>query len=121
MKRTIAYRTLLDAGVPCTAGSDFSPGPFAPLMGIQGMVTRTGWDNTTWGANQRISVDEAPEVNTLNGAYASHEESVKGSISVGKLADFVVLADDPHIVDQSKIKDIHVVRTVVGSTTVYQA
>jgi hypothetical protein len=121
MKRAMAYRTLLDAGVPCTAGSDFSPGPFAPLMGIQGMVTRTGWDNTTWGANQRITVDEALKVNTLNGAYASHEEAIKGSITVGKLADFVVLADDPHTVDPSKIKDIQVVRTVVGGTTVYQA
>jgi predicted amidohydrolase YtcJ len=121
MKHAMAYRTLLDAGVPCTAGSDFSPGPFAPLMGIQGMVTRTGWDNTTWGANQRITVDEALKVNTLNGAYASHEEKIKGSISVGKLGDFVVLADDPHTVDPSKIKDIQVVRTVVGGTTVYQA
>jgi len=121
MTHAMAYRTLLDAGVPCTAGSDFSPGPFAPLMGIQGMVTRTGWDNTTWGANQRITVDEALKVNTLNGAYASHEEDVKGSIAVGKLADFVVLADDPHTVDPSKIKDIQIVQTVVGGTTVYQA
>ena len=121
MKRAMAYRTLLDAGIPCTGGSDFSPGPFAVLMGIQGMVTRTGWDNTTWGANQRISVDEALEVTTLNGAYASHEESIKGSITVGKLADFVVLADDPHTVDPSKIKDIQIVRTVVGGRTVYQA
>jgi len=121
MTHAMAYRTLLDAGVPCTAGSDFSPGPFAPLMGMQGMVTRTGWDNTTWGANQRITVDEALKVNTLNGAYASHEENVKGSIAVGKLADFVVLADDPHTVDPSKIKDIQIVQTVVGGTTVYQA
>jgi predicted amidohydrolase YtcJ len=121
MKRAMAYRTLLDAGVRCTAGSDFSPGPFAPLMGIQGMVTRTGWDDTTWGANQRITVDEALEVNTLNGAYASREEAAKGSIAVGKLADFVVLADDPHTVDPSKIKDIQIVRTVVGGATVYQA
>ena len=121
MTHAMAYRTLLDAGVPCTAGSDFSPGPFAPLMGIQGMVTRTGWDNTTWGANQRITVDDALKVNTLNGAYASHEEDVKGSIAVGKLADFVVLADDPHTVDPSKIKDIQIVQTVVGGTTVYQA
>jgi hypothetical protein len=90
-------------------------------MGIQGMVTRTGWDHTTWGANQRITVDEALTVNTLNGAYASHEEAIKGSVSVGKLADFVVLSDDPHAVDPSKIKDIRVVRTVVGGTTVYQA
>jgi len=121
MTHAMAYRTLLDAGVPCTAGSDFSPGPFAPLMGIQGMVTRTGWDNTTWGANQRISVDEALKVNTLNGAYASHEEDSKGSIAVGKLADFVVLADDPHTVDPAKIKDIQIVQTVVGGATAYQA
>ena len=120
MTHAMAYRTLVDAGVRCTAGSDFSPGPFAPLMGIQGMVTRTGWDNTTWGANQRITVDEALIVNTLNGAYASHEEGIKGSITVGKLADFVVLADDPHTSDPSKIKDMQVVRTVVGGTTVYQ-
>jgi predicted amidohydrolase YtcJ len=121
MKRCMAYRTLLDAGVPAAAGSDFSPGPFAPLMGIQGMVTRTGWDGTTWGANQRISVDEALKVNTINGAYASHEESLKGSITAGKLGDFVVLADDPHTVAKDRIKDIQIVRTVVGGATVYQA
>ena len=121
MKRSMAYRTLLDAGVNAAAGSDFSPGPFAALMGIQGMVTRTGWDGTTWGANQRISVDEAIKVNTINGAYASHEESLKGSITAGKLADFVVLADDPHTVAKAKIKDIQIVRTVVGGSTVYQA
>ena len=121
MTRAMAYRTLLDAGVRCTAGSDFHPGPFAPLMGIQGMVTRTGWDNTTWGANQRITVDEALAVSTLNGASASHEEALKGSITVGKLADFVVLAADPHDVEPSKIKDIQVVQTAVGGTTVYQA
>ena len=121
MRRCMAYRTMLDAGVPVAAGSDFSPGPFAPLMGIQGMVTRTGWDGTTWGANQRITVDEAIRVNTINGAYASREESLKGSITAGKLADFVLLADDPHAVRPDKIKDIQVVRTVVGGTTVHQA
>jgi predicted amidohydrolase YtcJ len=121
MQRCMAYRTLLDAGVPATAGSDFSPGPFAPLMGMQGMVTRKGWDGKTWGANQRISVDEALRVNTINGAYASGEEASKGSIAPGRLADFVVLAADPHTVDPETIKDIQVVRTVVGGSTVYQA
>lgn len=121
MKRCMAYRTFLDAGVPATAGSDFGPGPFAPLMGIQGMVTRTGWDGKTWGANQRISVDDALRVNTMNGAYASREESIKGSITPGRLADFVVLADDPHAADPEKIKDIAIVRTVVGGSTAYQA
>ena len=117
----MAFRTLLDAGVHAAAGSDFSPGPFAPLMGMQGMVTRTGWDGTSWGVNQRISVAEALKVNTLNGAYASHEESLKGSITVGKLADFVMLADDPHTVKPEKIKDIQIVKTVVGGATAYQA
>jgi predicted amidohydrolase YtcJ len=120
MKRSMAFRTMLDAGVPVAAGSDFSPGPFAPLMGIQGMVTRTGWDGTTWGANQRVSVDEAIRINTLNGAHASYEEGIKGSISEGKLADFVMLADDPHTVSPAKIKDIQIVRTVVGGRTVYE-
>jgi predicted amidohydrolase YtcJ len=121
MKRCMAFRSFLDAGVPACAGSDFSPGPFAPLMGIQGMVTRTGWNGETWGANQRVTVDEAIRINTLNGAYASREEAIKGSITPGKLADFVVLADDPHTVDPAKIKDIQIVRTVVGGSTVYQA
>ena len=121
MKRCMAFRTLLDAGVPAAAGSDFSPGPFAPLMGIQGMVTRTGWDGTTWGANQRITVDEAIKVNTINGAYASREETLKGSITEGKLADFVILADDPHTVPVDRIKDIQIVRTVVGGKTQFQA
>jgi len=121
MKRAMAYRTMLDAGVQVAAGSDFFPGPFAALMGIQGMVTRTGWDGTTWGANQRISVDDAIRVNTVHGAYAAHEESIKGSIAVGKLADFVMLADDPHTVKPDVIKDIAIVRTVVGGATVHQA
>jgi predicted amidohydrolase YtcJ len=120
MKRAMAYRSFLDAGIPAAAGSDFSPGPFAPLMGMQGMVTRTGWNKETWGANQRISVAEALQVNTIHGAYNSHEEAIKGSISPGKLADFVVLADDPHTVDQEKIKDIEIVRTVVGGATAHQ-
>jgi predicted amidohydrolase YtcJ len=120
MKRCLAFRTLLDAGVHATAGSDFSPGPFAPLMGIQGMVTRTGWDGTTWGANQRVTVDEAIRINTLNGAYCSGEEAIKGSISAGKLADFVLLAEDPHVVKPDAIKDIPIVRTVVGGITRYK-
>lgn len=121
MKRCMAYRTLLDAGIPAAAGSDFPPGPFDPRMAIQGMVTRTGWNGETWGANQRISVAEALQVNTLNGAYDTHEKAIKGSIAPGKLADFVILADDPHTVGQDKIKDIEIVRTVVGGSTVYEA
>jgi predicted amidohydrolase YtcJ len=121
MRHAMAFRSFLDAGIPVAAGSDFYPGPFAPLMGMQGMVTRTGWNGEKWGLNQRITVDEALQVLTLNGAHASHEEAIKGSIAPGKLADFVVLSADPHTVSPDTIKDIKVLRTVTGGTTVYQA
>jgi predicted amidohydrolase YtcJ len=121
MKRSMAYRSFADAGITAAAGSDFGPGPFAPLMGIQGMVTRTGWNGETWGANQRISVDEALRVYTINGAHATFEEHDKGSITEGKLADFVMLADDPHTVSPEKIKDIKIERTYTGGKLVHQA
>src|SRR5215468_1489129 len=121
MQRCMAFRSFADSGITAAAGSDFSPGPFSPLMGIQGMVTRTGWNGETWGGKQRITVDEALRVNTINGAYATHEEGIKGSITAGKLADFIVLADDPHTVDPNRIKDIAIVQTVTRGNTVYKA
>jgi predicted amidohydrolase YtcJ len=121
MEHMIAFRTMLDAGIVASAGSDFGPGPFSPLMAIQAMVTRTGWNGETWGASQKITLDEAIKVNSLNGAYNSCEEKDKGSISTGKLADFVMLAEDLHAIEPSKIKDVKIVRTVVGGRTVYQA
>jgi hypothetical protein len=121
MRHMMPYRSYLDADVRVAGGSDFPPGPFSPMLGIQGMVTRTGWNGETWGANQRISVADALKVYTWNGAYNSHEESVKGSIAPGKLADFVVLSDDPHSISQDRLKDITIVRTVVGGRTSYEA
>ena len=121
MQHMIAFRTMLDAGIKAAAGSDFGPGPFAPLMAIQAMVTRTGWNGETWGASQKITLDEAIRVNTYNGAYNSREENDKGSITTGKLADFVILAEDLHAIDPSKIKDVKIVQTVVGGRTMYQA
>lgn len=114
-----AHRSFLDHNVRVAGASDYVPGPFEPLMAIQSMVTRRDYRGRLWGENQRITVPEALRVCTLNGAYASFEERSKGSISVGKLADFVMLAEDPHQVDPLKIKDIRVVRTVVGGRTVH--
>ena|SRR5882757_1699991 len=121
LKRCMAYRSFIDTGIVAAAGSDFSPGPFAPLMGIQGMVTRTGWNGEKWGVNQRVSVAEALQINTLNGAYASREESSKGSITPGKWADYVMLGSDPLTVPAQTIKDIRILRTVTGGKTVYEA
>jgi len=60
-------------------------------------------------------------VNTINGAFASREEAIKGSITAGKLADFVVLSEDPHAIGADKIKDVQIVKTVVGGATAHQA
>ena len=114
-----AHRSFLDHGIPVAGASDYVPGPYEPLMAIQSMVTRKDYRGRAWGENQKIKVGEALRICTLHGAHASFEEKVKGSITEGKLADFVVLAEDPHKVDPEKIKDIKVVRTVVGGRTVH--
>jgi predicted amidohydrolase YtcJ len=114
-----AHRSFLDAGIRVPGASDYTPGPFEPLMAIQSLVTRKDYKGRVWGANQKISVDEALTITTINGAYASSEEALKGSITAGKLADFVVLEQDPHDVDPDQIMNIKVNRTVVGGKTVY--
>ncbi len=122
MNHAMAYKTFADVGIKASTGSDFgTPGPFAPLMAIQGMVTRKGFNGEVWGANQKVTVDQAIRAASWNGAYATKEEDIKGSIAPGKLADWVVLADDLHSIDPEKIKDVKVVQTVVGGKTVYQA
>ena len=121
LKWMFAQRSFLDYGINSTGATDYPPGPFEPLMGIQSCVTRTDSNGHVWGPNQSISVEEALRIYTINGAYASFEENIKGSIEVGKLADLVVLGADPTQVDPMTIKDIPVERTIVGGKTVYEA
>jgi predicted amidohydrolase YtcJ len=115
------HRSYLDSGIPAAGASDYVPGPYEPMMALQSMVTRKDWRGKVWGPNQRITVDEALRVMTMNGARASFEEKIKGSITAGKLADFVVLGQDPHEVDPDQIINIPIVRTVVGGKTMHQA
>lgn len=119
MRSMFAHGSFLEHGIPVAGASDYIPGPFEPLMALQSMVTRTDWQGREWGANQRITVEQALRVATLNGAHASFEEDIKGSITPGKLADFVMLAEDPHEVDPGRLKDVQVVRTVVGGRTMH--
>jgi len=121
MQWMFAHKSFLDYDIPVAPASDYTPGPYEPLMALQSMVTRKDFDGRVWGANQRISLDQAMRICTMNGAFASFEEDIKGSITAGKLADFVILADNPHDVDEDEIKNIEIVRTVVGGTTMYGA
>ena len=115
-----AQRSFLDYGVVGTGATDYPPGPFEPLLGIQSCVTRTDSRGNVWGPNQKVSVEEALRIYTMHSAYASFDENNKGSIEVGKLADLVVLGADPTQVDPFAIKDIPVERTIVGGKTVYE-
>ncbi len=121
MEWMFAHKSFLDYGIMVAPASDHSPGPYEPLMALQSMVTRKDFAGRVWGPSQRITLDQALKVCTMHGAYASHEEHVKGSITAGKLADFVFLAQSPYDVDPDRIKEIQVVRTVVGGRTVHEA
>ncbi|HUQ92286.1 MAG TPA: amidohydrolase [Bryobacteraceae bacterium] len=116
-----AVRSFLDAGVRVTQTSDYPPGPFEPMMALQSSVTRTDTKGTVWGPRQRIRVAEALRVGTLHGAYASFEERLKGSLEEGKLADLVVLGQDPMKVDPLHLIRIPIERTMTGGRWVFEA
>jgi len=116
-----AFRSFLDAGIPATLASDYPPGPFEPMMALQSAVTRTDMKGNVWGPKQRITVDEALHAFTRNGAWASFEERLKGTLEEGKLADLVVLGRDPLREDPSTLVTIPVERTMVGGRWVYES
>jgi hypothetical protein len=120
---THAYKSLLETGAVVAFGTDWPVAPLNPLLGIYAAVTRRTVDGKNpngWIPEQKISVEEAIKCYTLNAAYASFEEKVKGSIEVGKLADFVVLSDDILTIDPVKIKDVEVEMTVFDGEIVYK-
>ena len=92
-----AHRSFLDAGIPVPGASDYSPGPFEPLMAIQSMVTRKDYKGREWGPNQKVTVDEALTIAHDQRRVCIVEKSSRRARSPpGKLADFVFLEKDPH-------------------------
>ncbi|HEY1493576.1 MAG TPA: amidohydrolase family protein [Candidatus Solibacter sp.] len=115
------YRTAIEMGIHVAGHSDSTVSAADPLLRIQDMVTRKGENGVGYGVNQRVTVEEAIKVWTLDGAYATFEEKIKGSISPGKLADFVVLRKDPRSAAAGTIKDIVIDSTYIGGERVWQA
>lgn len=109
-----ANRSALEMGIPVAGNSDSPVSAADPLLRIQSMVTRKTAEGKVYGPEQKVSVEAAIRIWTMGGAYASFEENIKGSIEVGKLADFVVLSRDPTEVPPDTIKDIEVEKTYVG-------
>lgn len=112
---TYPFRTLLDAGIKVAGASDSPIESIDVLHAIQCCVTREGFE-----PQQGITTAEAIRMFTLDAAYAQFEESVKGSISVGKRADMVVLSENPTRVSPEKIRGIHIKRTISGGKVLYQ-
>ncbi|HEX5259365.1 MAG TPA: amidohydrolase [Sphingomicrobium sp.] len=120
--RSEPYREWLRNGIMFAGGSDGPISYYAePLLEIYGEVTRgTQWGGKL-GPDQGISREDAIRSVTINGAYTTFEEKVKGSIEPGKYADFVVLSNDILKVPAEKIRELKVLATVLGGRTVYGA
>ena len=120
------YRSLLDAGVVVNGGSDHmvkwdadaSINPYNPFLAMWTMVTRTTQRNTVIVPSEAITREEALRMYTINNAYASFEESIKGSIEPGKLADMAILSDDLLDCPVNQIKNIRSELTIVGGKIV---
>lgn len=114
-KYTYPMKSIIDAGIVLASGSDCPVEEPNVIMGLHALVTRNGFI-----PQQRISIEEALKSYTINAAYAAFEENVKGSIEVGKLADFVILDKNPLEVKDDEIRNIQVLETVIRGKTVYK-
>jgi predicted amidohydrolase YtcJ len=123
IRTTYAFRSLLDAGARLAFGSDWFVAPPTPLEGIYAAVTRRTLDDrhpNGWVPEQKISVEEAVRAYTSGAAYASFEESAKGVLAAGKLADFVVLDRNIFEIPAEDIRNARVMTTVVGGRKVFE-
>ena len=114
-------RSFLDTGLRPTDASDYTASPADPMLWLRSQLTRRDMNGNVWGANQRITLEEALRCGTIHGAYASFEENIKGSIEPGKLADLVVLDQDPFKTEAQALMDISVERTMGGGKWVYES
>jgi len=121
LQRMFAYRSFIDAGLRPPTASDYTASPPSPMLWLYSMTTRRDPSGHVWGAAQRITLPEAVRSATIDGAYASFEEHDKGSIEPGKLADLVVLQEDPLAEPAEHWLDIKVERTMLGGGWVYES
>ena len=113
-------RTVLEMGIPAAQHSDSPISAAMPLLRMQSLATRTSAEGIVIGENQRISAEQALQLWTQGGAYASLEENAKGTLEPGKAADLVILSQDPTQTDPFKLKDIKVFKTVIDGKTVFE-
>lgn len=121
--RTYAFRTFLDHGVRLALGTDWNVAPLDPMLTVYAAVTRATLDGKNpngWFPEQKLTVAEAVQAYTMGSAYAEFQDTEKGSISLGKLADMVILGEDIFNIDPAKIREVKVVKTIVGGKIVFE-
>jgi predicted amidohydrolase YtcJ len=111
-------RTALDRGIVVAGNSDYPVSAARPLLRIEDLVTRRSGDGKVYGPEQRIGVLEAIETWTWGSAYAAFQEEFKGMLAAGKVADWVVLGEDPAEVAEERIDQIPVLETVIDGHVV---
>lgn len=111
--------SLLESGVPVAFSSDFPISEPGPLVGIYAATTRRTERGRTILPGEGVEAIEALRMHTSSAARCAFEEDVKGSVTPGKLADLVMLSEDPTAVDPARIKDIDVEMTIVGGEVVW--
>jgi predicted amidohydrolase YtcJ len=121
LRHMFAMRDFLDAGIKAAPGSDYTASPAEPMLWLRSEVTRTDATGHTWGANQRISMEEAIRCSTVHGAYASFEEGIKGTLEPGQLADLVVWDHDLLKVEAAALLGVKPERTMIGGRWVFEA
>jgi len=114
-----AMRTFFDRGIVAPASSDAPVDPTNPMIGIQTMVTRRSQEGDEVWPEERITLEEAVRAYTYNGAYASFEEGIKGTMEPGKLGDLTVLETDLRTVAPESLGTVKVDLTVVEGTVVF--
>jgi len=115
-----AYRSALDLGIQPAGHSDWPVSAADPMIRIQSMVTRRSSQGVVYGSQQKVTPEEAIYIWTMGNARAIFEEQERGSIQAGKLADLVILSDDPTRVPADNIKDIKVEKTILGGKIAYE-
>ena len=122
IKTTYAFKSLLDANALLVFGSDWPVAPASPLQGIYAAITRRTTDGKNpegWVSEQKITIEDALLGYTKNAAFASFDENIKGTLEVGKLADFVVLSENMMKTAPVTIKELKILQTYVGGKKIF--
>jgi predicted amidohydrolase YtcJ len=119
LKHLYPIRTLFDQGINVAAGSDCPIVSPDPLIGINAAIHRLSATGDIVGSWLKIQVTTALQMYTLNAARAAFEETIKGTITPGKLADLVVLNADPTRLGADEFKNLQVDKTIIGGKVVW--